>query len=375
MKENKTVAKFQLGPYYIRYLSYLLDLVILFGVTSLLFSYMGYKPLGFIIITNYAEGVKPLLGHQELLNFYWMIVLYLVIAFSYFYLDIITGTSVGKYISGLRTTIFPIKQNRNSSGSLLGDQTTWKKYSIQIVGAIVKSVPLLQLLNSIYVFRGKYGQTFIEKKTGNLTIVEKYSALSKRIIIVSSLIYYIPLVIGIICIGFLNTSLGLPTPSPNLNFIYNPNISQAKSIFLNNTALDIYRLTLGGFVFMTLDMIEIISSSYINALFIGGSLNTHPSFIIFGVLPHFFIETAGYVFGIVSSLYMLNALLEAINGYALAKPVSYLMNSLYKNMLIAGKYLLISVALLFIASLIETWVTSYLLYHFYYSIVLYGVLV
>jgi len=362
MVTDKPNEKFELAPYYARYLSYLLDLVILFGITSLLFSVIGYEPLGYIIITNYAGGIKPLLEHKELLDFYWMTILYFFIASGYFYLDTITGISVGKYLLGLTTAAVSSDKTQRFTG---------KKYGIQIVGSLVKSLPLLQLMNSINVFRGRYSQTFLEQKMSNVTIVNKNVILSKRIIIVSALIYYIPLLVGIICIGFFNTSLGLPTPSPSASFTYNPNFNQEKAIFLNNAIVDIYRLTLGGFVFLSLDLIEIISASYLNALFIGGSLNTNPSFIIYGVLPHFFIETTGYVFGIVSSVFIMNAILESINGYALAKPVSYMMGSLYKNMLKAGKYLLISVGLLFIAAYFETWITSYLLYHFYYNIILY----
>ncbi|QRF74881.1 hypothetical protein Thermo_00373 [Thermoplasmatales archaeon] len=64
MVTDKPNEKFELAPYYARYLSYLLDLVILFGITSLLFSVIGYEPLGYIIITNYAGGIKPIASRK-----------------------------------------------------------------------------------------------------------------------------------------------------------------------------------------------------------------------------------------------------------------------------------------------------------------------
>ena len=346
------------APIYLRYLAYLVDMVLLFGVTSLLFSLLGYSPLGFIIISNYSGGVKPLLTQKEYIVFYKMMFLYFLIAIIYFYSEGFAGVSVGKYLSGIRTAKLNLGRKNIQSQNI---------YSLVLLKSVVKATPFLQLVDSINIFRGRYNQTLIEKKLSQITVIKGRVNIQKRIFLDSAAIYYIPVITGIICIGFLNKSLGLPTPSPSSPFVYNPTLTQAKSIFINNAILDVYRLVMGGFVFLTLDVMEIIRTSYLDALFIGGSISSHPYFILFGVLPHFFVETFGFIFGVISSVFIMNAILESISGYSQGQPVSFLVNALYGNAKHAGKFLLVSIGLLFIAALIETWVTGFLLSHFYFT--------
>lgn len=349
---------YQRAPISLRYLAYLVDIIVLFGLTSLVFSVLGYSPLGFIIVSNYSGGVKPLLTDEQYMLFYKMIFLYFLIAIAYFYSEGMTGVSVGKYLSGVRTA------KLNSGKNNIRPRST---YALVLLKSVVKATPFLQLVDSINIFRGRYNQTIIEKRLSHITIIKGRVNLQKRVFLSSAAIYYIPVLTGIICIGFLNKSLGLPTPSPSSPFVYNPTLAQVKSIFGNNAIIDVYRLVMGGFVLLILDVMEIITTSYLDALFIGGSISSHPYFILYGVLPHFFIETFGFIFGVVSSVFILNAILESINGYAQGQPVSFLINALYSNAKQGGKFLLVSIGLLFVAALIETWVTGFLLYHFYFT--------
>ncbi len=101
------------APYYSRYLSYILDLLFIFGLTSLIFSVLGNKPLAFEIVSNYSDNVKPLLNNQELRSFYWMVGLYIFIAFIYFYREAVSGTSTAKYLSGIMTVKIVPKNSLN----------------------------------------------------------------------------------------------------------------------------------------------------------------------------------------------------------------------------------------------------------------------
>ncbi|MEM3448316.1 MAG: stage II sporulation protein M [Nitrososphaerota archaeon] len=356
--DNGSNNKYQQAPIYVRYLAYLVDMVLLFGMTSLLFSLFGHGPLGFIIISNYSEGIKPLLTHNEYILFYKMMFLYFLIAIIYFYSESLTGVSLGKYLSGIRNAKLNPGKNNTQPRNI---------FSLLLLKSVVKALPFLQFVDSINIFRGKYRQTLIEKKLSQITVIKEKVSITKRVFIDSLAIYYIPVITGIICIDFLNKSLGLPTPSPSSPFVYDPTLTQVTSIFINNAIIDVYRLVIGGFVFLVLDIMEIITTSYLDALFIGGSINSHPYFILFGVLPHFFVETFGFIFGVVSSVFILNAILDSISGYMQGQPVSFLVNALYSNTKQAGKFLFVSICLLFVSAIIETWVTGFLLYHFYYT--------
>ena len=89
-------------------------------------------PLGFIVISNYSGGVKPLLTYKEYILFYKMMSLYFLIAIIYFYLEGFTGVSVGKYLSGIRTAGLNSRRDKTHPRNI---------YSLLLLRSVVKATP------------------------------------------------------------------------------------------------------------------------------------------------------------------------------------------------------------------------------------------
>ncbi len=82
--------------------------------------------------------------------------------------------------------------------------------------------------------------------------------------------------------------------------------------------------------------------------------------------PYFFPETFRYIFGLMAAMNVTSMIIEIINGYFKGKKSTYITETIIKYGKRAIIYAMISIFLILIGAYIETYITSYLLKHYYY---------
>lgn len=342
----------------LKFLSYLIDFSLLFSLVTYMLSFFNVFPASFEIVARYQLGMRPLIpGNLEgaLVVF---IIFYTFTAFVYFLFEPILSGTVGKYILGLRTANIVFRSPDNSR----------MLPAFNLIRAMVKAIPPAQLVDSIFSLKDKYSRTALEKASGFVTVSVSNKHKAARVLAGSAIVYYIPLLVMSLIVGYTAYLAGTSSPPTSASFAYKPTWSEVSGVFQSNFNLDLGQYLYGGPVLMTLDILETITDGYTSSLFIGGSLSSNPSFLIYGVLPHFFIETMGYVAGIAAAFYISSIMIDAVKGYFLSQPVSYLSKVISSNLLKAGEMFLLSLFLLILGAITETFLTSYLLHTYYYNI-------
>lgn len=294
-----------------RYLSYLLDVIILICVTSTVLSLLKIPPTFFILPILYSLGLKYLtyLSVRDLLIIY---IVYTIFAIFYFVSEIYLKTSIGNRIFGLS-----VKNAKEGSSNI---------FLFTILRAAIKSFPLANLIDSLYIFKHpKYNFKFTDFRFGFLVLKEENKrSLSLKLISTSSIIYYLPL-ITITFSTFLTSvsSIGnssspgraiLYSSAPNLDFYQLFNI-----IFSNNLSLSM-QLALGGLFFSVPSVLTVMSSSYLEGTILGPAIKSSMITFSKAVLPEFFPETFSYVLaltlGFLISYYVVSFIDFYIHGYS-----------------------------------------------------------
>jgi hypothetical protein len=121
---------------------------------------------------------------------------------------------------------------------------------------------------------------------------------------------------------------------------------------MNNLSLDA-SLVLGGIVFLSLSLLVVFSSSFIEGILISTIFRDQPSAILSGVLPHFFFETAGYIAGIATALAISITILEWISSYKMGVSFGTFASKNYIIMKSIIIFMITSTILIFVGALIE----------------------
>ncbi len=178
------------------------------------------------------------------------------------------------------------------------------------IRSLIKIFPIVAFIDALFAFKKRLKQTLSERKLGFVVVREKDTKVSAlNYFIFGLIIYYVPLLTAIIIEYFFPWGQIIAPPSP------------------------------------------------------GSMRNTKP--LPGQILPHIFIETLGYITGIMSGAYIATMLISLVEGYFERKEVSYIGNTIlwYLKRIIA--FALISITLLVIAAYVETYITSYILSHYY----------
>jgi len=312
-----------------RYLAYLIDLILILFLSSILASAMGAEPVVSKICVYYQ---------------------YFIISLSYFFYEGYFGYSLGKLIFKMNTAI--IAGRKNFWGS--------------IYRSVVKSIPPIAVIDALFAFKKRLKQTLSERKLGFIVVRKKDIKITYvNYLLFAIFFYYLPLLSLIIIAYFFPWSQTIPPSAPGTMKNLKPSESQLNIIFINNFSIDYQYYILGGLILLFNSIIEVFGGALISGKAIGDALLTYPSFVVYGVFPHFFIETMGYVFGIMSGAYITSMLISLAEGYFERKEATYVGNTILwhlKRVVIFG---MISILLLVIAAYVETYITSYLLSHFY----------
>ncbi len=187
---------------------------------------------------------------------------------------------------------------------------------------------------------------------------------------VGGLLYFIPFIMAIIVGWHITDATTFPTPPPLLADRFTSPQGYAEvqtSIFNNNIGIDLKFFILGGFTMFFLPFLGIYSSIYLPGITIASSLHSQFwYFTLYSILPQLIPESFGYVFGIISGLYLSKILIDSFVAYSRGENTDLFLGTIYEDMKQFLTLLAISFALILIASYIEAYVTSYIINHFYF---------
>ncbi|MCL4345168.1 MAG: RDD family protein [Candidatus Thermoplasmatota archaeon] len=341
----------------LRYISYLIDCIVILGISSLIVVFEKLTPIFLVAFFRYYFVLSPLFPAYSDKILFYSLFFYILVSIIYFFVESVTGKSIGKKICGIKSVKLQDKKEGQHKKTIMDN----------ILSALVKSIPPIQLINGVFAFNGRYSRTILEKHFGETTVRYGKAGVTRHILYGSIGLYFISFTIMLIDIGIFNLSPLNPSPPRSSNFVYSPTLTQLRSIFTGNLSIDLYKYVLGGIVFLFLDVITLMGNSYLSALLIGGSFHSLPSFVLYGVAPHFFIESIGYCFGIATGALIMDFFFSIIQGYFANMDSTYIAKKIVITSIEMLKLFLISVILILLGAFVETYITSFLLKTYYYN--------
>ncbi len=330
----------------------MLDLVLIISISSVIAGVIGLKPYFYLVSVYYVHNHHQILKLTTSSDGMFTILIYCITAFAYFLVESFFGTSPGKVLMKNRL----LKTTR---------QTNITKPFIR---AALKILPPIVLVDSIYIFISKYGQRYSDRKLQYVVVTqgENQGFKLKRFIMLSTLIFIVPLLVEVLLVSALGIGFANLTPPPSPRVTITPSLSRMNFIFLSNSSLDIIDFAFGGISIFFLDLVEIMSGSYIDGILIGSSLVTYPSFALFGVIPQLIFEVIAYALGISSSFVLMKTVLNAVEMYAKPESLRTFLSTFYRNVALLGSLILLSLLVLYFAAYVETYWTAKLLNNYYY---------
>lgn len=303
--------------------------------------------------SDYLIGIHNILNLTKSLGGIESIIYFFVFSFGYFFFEAISGKSLGKLVMKIRLN------------STISDRIVIRA----VKRGITKCFPPVVIADAFFALHSKYRQKLSDSKLGYVVSEKNLTTGLKlpRLLIVSIMVIYLPLVTQIILVSVFRIDFAASlTPPPSLKETFSLTYAQMNSIFYSNSSLDVIDYFLGGFSLLFLDLLEIFSNSYIDGLLMGSSFVTYPSFFLYGVAPQLTVEELAYSINIVAALMIVKTVVDLIEDYFRARPLNTAYNNLYHNVLIIGALVIVSLFILFFAAYVETFLTSYLLSHYYY---------
>ncbi len=333
-----------------RYLAYLLDFVVIVSIAGVIAAGFGAGPVASKVCSYYLFGEHKILKELSSKAGIKFLVTYFVFAFFYFLYEGYTGISVGKLVLRMRTGI-------------AGDE---KRHKRCIIRAFIKTLPPVLLADVLFAFKKRTKQRLSDRVLNFLVVREKEVRIKWwNYLVYTMILYYLPIVSTVIIAYFAPWGRITSPPAPGSMGDVTGSETQFNFIFMNNMSIDYQYYILGGFMLFFNTLIQIFGGALMTGKILGDTLLTHPSFVVYGILPHFFIETMGYVFGLMSGAYITLLLLSLVEGYFERKDARYVGDTILWHLKRVIMYAMISIILLIVGAYVETYGTSYLLSHFY----------
>lgn len=337
-----------------RYLAYMVDLTILICIATLVATAFGIEPFFFELASLYFIQYESVMDFMLSNGSYSFGILGLI-SFFYFSFECYTNFSFGKRIFNLR-----IAGKRSLSRSL--------------VRGIVKSVIPLNILDSLFIYRyRKYGQRFLDKGQ-NLTVVSLYNGTFLGLrrtglscLIAGGVIFYLPIIVNVCRTLPLLSSANIThvTPSPGTLSSFSPTLDKLYAIFMNNFSIFYNYYLVGGLALSSVALLQVFTQALFTGVIFADSLASYPSFIVFGIFPHFFVETLGLIFGLASGFVISSVILDLIERYFRGASLERNKDYLVKQTKVIFLFCIVTLGLLLLGAFIEIYITSFSLSHFY----------
>ena len=339
---SKQAHKFSVASPGRRFISYLVDLVIIGCIATLVLAPFQISPVLFIGSFLYFQGVEEL-SLIPLHDIAVTSISFIILAIIYFFAEAFLNLSVGKLLMGQQVVI------------LKGFSTPRRRFFGSLQRAIVKAVPPVSMIDGLFILKRRgFNQRMTDAHNG-LVVMQKKKPSWGDFLLASTILYYLPLVTMTFRSYLFSTYSSYPTNTSNdITASFENALYQ---IVTNNMSLGL-QLFLGGVTMSFISILIIFSSSLIEGIVLGHILLSQPSLIFYNVLPHFLFETVGYVLEIGGSLIISTIILDWFEGYIKGKSVRTNMSEIgekVKHLLI---FLLISATLILIGAVVETSLVS-----------------
>lgn len=315
-------------------LSIVIDFAIL-DKSYLLGFFLSYK-------LNFVQGVMNVFTTQQgLLD---LVILY-SISFIYYSLESLTNLGIGPVIFHKRL-IFKYSIEDTS------------RYKLMLGRNMVKAFFLAELINFVFIvaFR-KFLQTAYDR-AANIVVSSadsderKYQGIP---FLWSSIIMYYS-IFGLFLVLYLFVSPVAPTPKGSGSSSFDP-YTFFNSILSNNLSLDLYQYTLSGFTLFVGTFINLFNSTSLETVVLSSLVaGSETVSTLKYILPQFVPETLGYVFGISVSMMITDLILGYFQSAMRREKLSYFTSRSSRLIKEAIFFLGISVVLLVIGAVIETWI-------------------
>jgi hypothetical protein len=330
--------KFSIASIGGRFVSYLVDIVVIGCITTLVLAPFQISPVLFVGSFLYFQGV----GKLSLLSYHDVAVTsisFIVLATIYFFIEAFLNLSVGKPL--MRQKIVMLK----------GFSTPRRRFLGALERAIIKAIPPINVIDSLFILKHRRLSQRLTDIRNGLVVIQKKRPFWGNFLAVSAILYYFPLIAMT-----LRSSLFLTLPLQPSNTTTDTTLLRENllnQIVTNNLSLG-FQLLLGGVVLSSLSILIVLSSSLIEGVVLGHILLSQPSFIFYRVLPHFFFETVGYVLEIGGSLIVSTIILDWLEGYVKRKPIGIIVGEIGEKLKYLLTFSVISVILILLGAIVET---------------------
>lgn len=328
-----------------RYVSYFVEQSFLIPISTLMTFFLGVKPvlLGFFLA--YKLDFQGALNLIFTTSAGWInLVLLFLVSFLYYTFESATGFGIGSKVFGFQVvTKFEPPQAR-------------LMYIISLRN-LVRSFFIINLANALFVliFRRNM-QTLVDHYLEVVVATDKDELKHsfKQSIICSSVMYYSTFLILLVLFALEFSRVPSPPTSSGTSSSYDP-YKMFYTVLDNNLILDVTGYAFGGVTILLGTFIRLFSSNILETDIIASlnHSNGTTSFIRF-ILPQFFPETMGYVFGIAVAISLTDILLYFLQALIRNEKKDYFIARLKIQALHVGYYSIISVLLIGIGAVIES---------------------
>jgi hypothetical protein len=328
-----------------RFIVYIAEQSFLISLTSLVALSLNIKAafLGFFITykVDFIEGFSPIFNTYY--GLYNLLILF-TLSLLYYSIESLTNHGIAEDIFKLKIiNKYDIDDNKLLRMLLLRD--------------VIKAFFISNVINSLFIIKySKLLQNYYDHKFNLISI--KYEVESKKSLFFqyfySSLVmYYSIFLILLVIYTFVvpASSLAISGTKANPSFHF---WNFFETIFNNNLTLDIFEYIIGGFSLFTGTFIELFSSNIYETIIMASLDSTYglSSFVKY-MLPQFFPETLGYVFGIAISMTITDIMLSYLQSMARNQKYEYFFKRTKELLVNAGYYFTLSIILLVVGAIVE----------------------
>jgi hypothetical protein len=329
-----------------RFIIYITEQSFLISLSSLIAMELNIKAvfLGFFI----AYKIDFVTGFSHIFDTYsgiYNIIILFILSFVYYTIESLTNHGIAEDIFKLKIISKYELKNKNMMGILIKRD-------------LIRSFFISCIINSLFILKySKLLQNYYDHRNNLVSIINKdegRKSLFLKYMYSSFIMYYSMFFILLIIYTFIDPS----SPLASSGVVSKPNFHFwvfFKTILSNNLTLDILEYIIGGFTLFVGTFIELFSSNIYETIIMSSLDSAHglSSFVKF-ILPQFFPETMGYVFGISIALIISDMLLSFIQSMVKNEKSEYFNKRIHDLSYNAGIYLVLSIFLLIIGALIES---------------------
>lgn len=328
-----------------RFILYVTEQSVLISLTSLISLSMNIKAafLGFLVAYNSEFTVG--LEHLFDTTYGWINILILfLVSLTYYMLETLSGRGIGPTVFKLRV----ISKYQIPETSFI---------KLQLLRDVIRAFFIVNIVNAVFALKNRKSiQGLFDSRAGLLTVRDSNDSRKDLFLLFlysSLIIYYSSFIILLLTFTFVVSPPSSPASTVAAHGTYNFWIFFSE-VFRNNFSLDFLRYMLGGFSLFIGTFIALFSSNTLEVLLMSSLNQQHgvSSFVKY-ILPQFFPETFGYVFGLSVALVITDLILILLQSIIRNERSSVFKKRANNAFFLLGVYSVLSISLLLVGALVE----------------------